>query len=108
LSDGVVTAFACPFLVSATQSSIPRSRTFAKASFEPSGEKPMVISFEPGGSEIGRSGPSTDFRVTANKPGRRCGPLVRGLMRPPPIRYIGWESSAIDGIGWRRKMASVR
>jgi hypothetical protein len=98
-SDAVLIAFAWPVAGSPIHSSMPVSRVWVNANRLPSGEKPIHASFGFCGSVTLISVPSASvFSVMLRSAWKRCGPLVRGLMRMPASRCIGCATSEIGGM----------
>ncbi len=94
-----VIAFAVPVAVSPTHNSMPVSLVCVNAKRVLSGEKPIQPIAGLGGSVTFRSVPSDGLLMSRLRyRTARCRPLVFGLMRTPPMRNIGWASSARDGM----------
>ncbi len=93
------TGLAAPFAASAIQRAIPVAFVSVKATLRLFGEKPIQSMRAAAGTASFTVFPSaiatSEMPVSA---GGRCGPFVRGLMRAPARRSIGWERSAIDGM----------
>ena len=99
LRIGPVSARVCPVTGSATQRASPESRVWTNAIVRLSGDQLTKDSAAGVGTAMRRSDPSaTRFRTRPVMGPGSWGPLVRGLMRLPARRSIGWASSAMVGM----------
>ncbi len=99
---------ACAVATSTSQSSTRSTSSCMNAMWLPSGDQRATrIRGASGKPCTLRSRPSRSRRLRPMKVVPRLGPLLRGLMRVPPIRSSGADTSAIDGAPGRCNRNSI-